>query len=474
MKTKIFKKGDKVKYIKEPTKADWESIGEIPIPFKINDILEVYGQNMHSGSIYFKEKGFSYPNICFELYQETYKYEVVHTETQEQWDFVLTKIKNTVNNTSKGFISYKEESGLNINSGSQADIPWWKETYKENIKIYSFEEWLDKFGHKSEYLKQNQQLDKFPNEGHCKSLDKDLINYLIETRGTTDCKGSKDRSEGVGWNYTSYWYLRDCSNSNKPKYELEQLSKFFNKKQEQWTPQVGDWIYSNRLGCWDYNECKHPVKIVEIKDDKFRYDLFSNTKTNSFKKGDISKYYGFSGIVRKALPHEIPTQELSKEDLLAEAKRRYPVGTKYWNLNRAGGKSVPSNTIEELPVIGKNWKFEIADTDSIDGTDIIVVRDKEGMTHGWVYAKNTWAEIVEEPKIKSNKTVFDIEGYQQSDWSQVLHSTGKIIFEDGCAVKLVKNNKILPIKVRNGNITELTELPKRTRIKIIKKQLLTI
>lgn len=325
MKTKIFKKGDKVKYIKEPTKADWESIGEIPIPFKINDILEVYGQNMHSGSIYFKEKGFSYPNICFELYQETYKYEVVHTETQEQW-----------------------------------------------------------------------------------------------------------------------------------------------------IPQVGDWIYSNRLGCWYYSDCKHPVKIVEIKDDKFRYDLFSNTKTNRFKKGDISEYYGFSGIVRKAFPHEIPTQELSKEDLLAEAKRRYPVGTKYWNLNRAGGKSVPSNTIEELPVIGKNWKFEIADTDSIDGTDIIVVRDKEGMTHGWVYTKNTWAEIVEEPKIKSNKTVFDIEGYQQSDWSQVLHSTGKIIFEDGCAVKLVKNNKILPIKVRNGNITELTELPKRTRIKIIKKQLLII
>ena len=393
MKTKIFKKGDKVKYIKEPTKADWESIGEIPIPFKINDILEVYGQNMHSGSIYFKEKGFSYPNICFELYQETYKYEVVHTETQEQWDFVLTKIKNTVNNTSKGFISYKEESGLNINSGSQADIPWWKETYKENIKIYSFEEWLDKFGHKSEYLKQNQ-------------------------------------------------------------------------KQEQWIPQVGDYVITK-----GYSD-SYDGRILKItKIDSNRYCYFE-----VFDKGYYDKNHNFGkkSILRKALPHEIPTQELSKEDLLAEAKRRYPVGTKYWNLNRAGGKSVPSNTIEELPVIGKNWKFEIADTDSIDGTDIIVVRDKEGMTHGWVYAKNTWAEIVEEPKIKSNKTVFDIEGYQQSDWSQVLHSTGKIIFEDGCAVKLVKNNKILPIKVRNGNITELTELPKRTRIKIIKKQLLTI
>lgn len=467
-----FKVGDKVRFISK----DSHNAKYFRCPIDNLEIKQINGDGYIIYDNVYNEDWFV-EEVELELIPETYKYEVVHTETQEQWDFVLSKLTPgcLLSKQSKDFTGnkslYPEGISVSFSDNSWCGINYFKQ---ENSKIYTFEEWLDKFGHKSEYLKQNQQLDKFPNEGHCKSLDKDLINYLIETRGTTDCKGSKDRSEGVGWNYTSYWYLRDCSNSNKPKYELEQLSKFFNKKQEQWTPQVGDWIYSNRLGCWDYNECKHPVKIVEIKDDKFRYDLFSNTKTNSFKKGDISEYYGFSGIVRKALPHEIPTQELSKEDLLAEAKRRYPVGTKYWNLNRAGGKSVPSNTIEELPVIGKNWKFEIADTDSIDGTDIIVVRDKEGMTHGWVYAKNTWAEIVEEPKIKSNKTVFDIEGYQQSDWSQVLHSTGKIIFEDGCAVKLVKNNKILPIKVRNGNITESTELPKRTRIKIIKKQLLTI
>ena len=98
MKTKIFKKGDKVRYVKEPTEADWIGVGKVSIPFKINDVLEVYAQNSVSHSLVFENSNWGYPVACFELYQETYKYEVVHTETQEQWDFVLNKIKNTVNN----------------------------------------------------------------------------------------------------------------------------------------------------------------------------------------------------------------------------------------------------------------------------------------------------------------------------------------------------------------------------------------
>ena len=59
------------------------------------------------------------------------------------------------------------------------------------------------------------------------------------------------------------------------------------------------------------------------------------------------------------------------------------------------------------------------------------------------------------------------------DWSQVLRATGEFSFGTP-SQKPVKNSKILQIKVRNSNITESTKLPKRTRIKIIKKQLLTI
>lgn len=379
-----FKVGDKVRFIsKDSCNAKF-----FRCPIDNLEILQINGNGYNIHDNVYNEDWYV-EEVELELIPETYKYEVVHTETQEQWDFVLTKIKNTVNNTSKGFISYKEESGLNINSGSQADIPWWRETYKENIKIYLFEEWLDKFGHKSEYLKQNQ-------------------------------------------------------------------------KEEQWIPQVGDWIYSNNLGCWDYNECKHPVKIVEIKDNKFRYDLFSNTKTNSFKKGDISGHYNLSKIVRKALPHEIPTQELSKEDLLAEAKRRFPIGCKFKPVTREGYVSdseYPQNTIPYI---------------YMDGKDLWIIGSMN-LRH----PNGTWAEIVEEPKVKGNEVMPEIiDELRHNNWDVLSTTLGSIMYSTD-SYKLphptsVKNNKILPIKVRNSNITEPTELPKRTRIKIIKKQLLTI
>ena len=441
-----FKVGDKVRFIsKDSPNADY-----FKCPVDNLEIRELT-KNEYDYQVYEQDKSLSWGvnEEELELIPETYKYEVVHTETQEQWDFVC-KIQNYEN---INWSSYGKESCINLSEKGYAD--------KDGIaygngqaKIYSFEEWLDKFGHKSEYLKQNQQLDKFPNEGHCKSLDKDLINYLIETRGTTDCKGSKDRSEGVGWNYTSYWYLRDCNNSNKPKYELEQLSKFFNKKQEQWTPQVGDYVITEGYsGRYD----GRILKIIKI--DSNRYYYFE-----VFDRGYYDKTHNFSkkSISRKALPHEIPTQELSKEDLLAEAKRRFPIGTQFKTAKTRVLRTVNSN----IKIFSVNPLTLTCETE-------------EATQKAAVYIDGTWAEIVEEPKVKGNKVVVDIEGNatsfceKQLDWSQVLRSTGEFIFEAPYQ-KTVKNNKILPIKVRNSNITESTELPKRTRIKIIKKQLLTI
>ena len=391
MKTKIFKKGDKVKYIKEPTKADWESIGEIPIPFKINDILEVYGQNMHSGSIYFKEKGFSYPNICFELYQETYKYEVVHTETQEQWDFVYKKTNSKQGNN---WYNYKNYTGFCLNMDKYTEIKWYRE---QNSKIYTFEEWLDKFGHKSEYLKQNQ-------------------------------------------------------------------------KQEQWIPQVGDWIYF--IKAFDARKSGHIAKITSIENDNFMgakgWIAYEN---NGGFRWEGNGFF-INKDFRKALPHEIPTQELSKEDLLAEAKRRFPIGCRFKPVTREGyvsNSEYPQNTIPYI---------------YMDGKDLWIIGSMN-LRH----PNGTWAEIVEEPKVTEKSLTESLVSSMSDDFKalqvksmyfekqldglQILRATGEFSFRTPYQ-KTVKNNKILPIKVRNSNITEPTELSKRTRIKIIKKQLLTI
>lgn len=374
MKTKIFKKGDKVKYIKEPTEVDWLDVGEVSIPFKINDILEVYGQNIHSSSIYFKEKGFSYPNVCFELHQETHKYEVVHTETQEQWNFVYKKTNSKQGNN---WYNYKNYTGFCLNMDEYTEIKWYRE---QNSKIYTFEEWLDKFGHKSEYLKQNQ-------------------------------------------------------------------------KEEQWIPQVGDYIITK-----GYSD-SYDGRILKItKTDSNRYYYFE-----VFDKGYYDKNHNFGkkAILRKALPHEIPTQELSKEDLLAEAERRYPVGTQFKS-------ALIGDTNPYVGYVKKGMYFSKSENVIWNGDSV-----------GFIYHNGTWAEIVEEPKVKANKIMPEIiDELKYNNWDVLSTTLGSIMYSTDSYkspyTTSVKNNKILPIKVRNSNITESTTSSKRTKIKIIKKQLLTI
>lgn len=81
------------------------------------------------------------------------------------------------------------------------------------------------------------------------------------------------------------------------------------------------------------------------------------------------------------------------DELLAEAKRRYPPGTRYWNLDMAGGRSQPDSDIKDLPVIDKTVEFKFSNTYALDGKPTICVHQK-GTTMGWVYSNKIWAEIV--------------------------------------------------------------------------------
>lgn len=377
-----FKVGDKVRFIsKDSPNAKYF---RCPI-----DNLEIKNltKNLHDYQVYEQDKSTSWGvnEEELELILETYKYEVVHTETQEQWDFVLNKIKNTVNNVSKGFLSYKEKSGLNINSGSQADVPWWRETYKENIKIYSFKEWLDKFGHKSEYLKQNQ-------------------------------------------------------------------------KEEQWIPQVGDYIITK-----GYSD-SYDGRILKItKIDSNRYYYFE-----VFDKGYYDKNHNFGkkAILRKALPHEIPTQELSK---VTEKSNNFVLPEK-WYCKRTKENSKILNTWNNIKYDshafceeGEGCMFSDKNYTGVDLTD---------------YGEYTEITFEQFKKYVLNKSKV----VKEKSWTEVsidmMKSTGNLPFKvtsyDEPITKKLTSSKILPIKIRNSNITESIELPKRTRIKIIKKQLLTI
>lgn len=153
-------------------------------------------------------------------------------------------------------------------------------------------------------------------------------------------------------------------------------------KESEWIPQVGDWIVVTKNdNSYNTNQKEFIGQICEY------YSLSSYWINNHNVKGDYEKYekiccdnYPF----RKAEPHEIPNNttqevitEMSKEELLEEAKRRYPVGTNF--------KSPYSGN--EIKIVGINFKFNTNEKDIY-----------EVNTNGFVYYEGKWAEIVSLPK----------------------------------------------------------------------------
>lgn len=66
---------------------------------------------------------------------------------------------------------------------------------------------------------------------------------------------------------------------------------------------VGDWVFGIKLGTSDYNDEKHPVKIIEIIGNEFRYNLHSNP--NSYYICNESGKYFLDTITRLATQAEI-------------------------------------------------------------------------------------------------------------------------------------------------------------------------
>lgn len=105
----------------------------------------------------------------------------------------------------------------------------------------------------------------------------------------------------VEWKDNKENYCIDLGRIDKAEFEL--MPEGFSPNEKEWIPKVGDWVFGKNLGTSDYNKCKHPVKIIEIKEDRFKYDLLSNPKTNYPR--NKSCFYYLSTIVRKATEQDI-------------------------------------------------------------------------------------------------------------------------------------------------------------------------
>lgn len=87
-------------------------------------------------------------------YEESYKYEVVHCTTQEEWNFVTEHLDSKFNG-GNNWTTHKEFSCKELNSRDYCSLGFYKQL---NSKIYSFQEWCDKFGHEPKFMKKNQEF----------------------------------------------------------------------------------------------------------------------------------------------------------------------------------------------------------------------------------------------------------------------------------------------------------------------------
>lgn len=143
-----------------------------------------------------------------------------------------------------------------------------------------------------------------------------------------------------------------------------------------WKPKVGDWIVILQGSYnWASEMDQYVGKCVQI-------TKMSDSRARFKNDGNWSWIHSH-GHFRKALPSEIPGQ-----DLLEEAKKRYPIGTQY---KCAYGGETIWTVVEQ--------RFTLAESD--------VIHSQPGK--GCLYHKGNWAEIVS--KLKTQSESFEYEVY---------------------------------------------------------------
>ncbi len=186
--------------------------------------------------------------------------------------------------------------------------------------------------------------------------------------------------------------------------------------QEKWIPKVGDW-----------------VQVINNSGEEFILQIKKDNGGTWFYGDKIGSYYKYKAK-RKALPHEIPSQEMSKEELLARARRLYPPGTRYKDVD------------------GRDYVFVVgADNYWVNyelGKDKIVSicaakTDRNQSSGEYIWRNGKWAEIVE----PASAAEMIKESY---DWSGKVSSQS---WESKPAPKprliLLEDNELLSVKCDN-------------------------
>jgi len=257
--------------------------------------------------------------IGFDPNKTSYPYKVVITNTQEEWDFVISKCSpsSTLYTLSKSFESFKKQYpegiAVCIKDAAYCGIDWYK---KQGALIYSFEEWckLNNYTLRSTWI---------PKIGDVLTLigvktDPVVTITAVLEDGMDGCKWVKFTPD------TNYGGRFRVNLKSLPNTNGYYLGKDFTlgsdgKTITPWIPQVGEYAIMEEAGGWGFSPQNNGslaiiTKVGASRDGK-EYPISGNLVKDNTLFTDVpirSDRYPGRIICRKALPHEIST-DITKE-----------------------------------------------------------------------------------------------------------------------------------------------------------------
>lgn len=319
--------------------------------------------------------------------KKEYTYKVVHCKTQEEWDFVISKVPCCSSTTFKSSKYDVTPGGIELAQGSHCTLDWFR---KKNSLIYSFEEW-------------------------CK-----LNNYNMPKSVETFKRGDWVIFEGE----TNEWYTKGQAYKLGGKYYSDNFDNktkgcFFTEKDDKGTPNGcgnSNWTYRKALPNEIPNEENGDWCVQITPDNKESVKEWWKQNCSAEKTFSLNAYYGIkdskyeaSGFLKwgKVLSTQefyqkigvAPSYSTDKESLLAEAQRRFPIGSKY---KCANGNVVYKDYEQGWDYNEKCWIVE--EYNWIDSINIGIYSQ-----NGWILLNGKWATPVVD---FANNTVIELPEYK--------------------------------------------------------------
>lgn len=321
--------------------------------------------------------------------------QVVHCTTQEEWNFVLSKFnpRNVKSSTWTKNYCYlvTKHSEDNSYEGCTGDY----NSIKNNYQILSFKEWCELNGY--EMNKPKFEIGKWYKINNCwyaklESFDNKSWNPSCCINIYGDFKNNPPKLSN-NWEGTLIELMDNLEEIQQylPEGHSDKIGFVLPEK---WcvafdsnnTETLANWIKSHS----DYDSEYDAFKGYCLSDNKLddSYMFWGSEKLPVFSYQEITFEQFKKYVLKESIQENTSNQaekdwtKSSKEELLEEAKRRYPIGTKFKTLDCISKTEV--KVIEEC---------------LCDLSNNIYCKTDEYYRH--VYYKGNWAEIISLPEEKS-------------------------------------------------------------------------